>query len=81
MRDKRANYGVCKANSSVKGDQEGVLYVSKKLPKCAKNKGGQRYKGTFALCLLLYIFSLSLSFAYAPYHLYFSTRVGPHHLP
>ena len=40
MRDKRANYGVCN-RSSTKGDKECVSYVSKKWPKCAKNKGDQ----------------------------------------
>jgi len=59
MRDKRANYGVCKANFVLaQKETECVSYVSKKWPKCAKNKGDRRYIGILASCLLLYALCL-----------------------
>jgi len=43
-RDKRVNYGVCKANFVLaQKEAECVSYVSKMWPKCAKNIGDQRY--------------------------------------
>ena len=35
-----------------------LIYVSKKWPKCAKNKRDERYIGTLVLCLLLYALCL-----------------------
>jgi len=77
MRDKRANYGVCKANFVLaqKGDKEYVSYVSKKWAKCAKNKGDQRYIGTLVLCLLLN--ALCLCFALSST----SFMLSNHHAP
>ena len=65
-RDKRVNYGVCKANFVLaQKEAECVSYVSKMWPKCAKNIGDQRYIGTLVLCFMPLLYSL-LHIIYAP---------------
>jgi len=61
MRDKRANYGVCKANFVLaQKETKNVSHMSLKSGHSVlKNKGEQRYIGTFALCLCFTLSSTS----------------------
>jgi len=60
MRDKRANYGVCKANFILaQKETKNVSHMSPKSGQSVpKNRGDQRYIGTLASCLLLYALCL-----------------------
>ena len=49
------------------------LICLQKVPKCAKNKGDQRYIGTLVLCLLFYALCFPLSST--------SSMCSNHHVP
>ena len=60
MRDKGANYGVCKANFFLaQKETKNVSHMSPKSGQSVlKKKGDQRYIGTLASCLVLYALCL-----------------------
>jgi len=77
MRDKRAKYGVCKANFvlALKETMKVSHMSPKSGPSVLKTK---ETKGTYVYLLYAFYF---MRFAFSPYHLLFSTRVVLHHPP